>query len=75
MFHITIVKRINMNHFSSHILMTYPKNFRSNELTLNDNTFQKNTSNLSNGEINIKAIEEFDVMDFVGGIVVCCRLN
>ena len=27
--------------------MTYPKNFRSNELTLNDNTFQKNTSNLS----------------------------
>ena len=62
MFHITIVKRINMNHFSSHILMTYPKNFRSNELTLNDNTFQKNTSNLSNGEINIKAIEEFELL-------------
>ena len=42
--------------------MTYPKNFRSNELTLNDNTFQKNTSNLSNSEINIKAIEEFELL-------------
>ena len=42
--------------------MTYPKNFRSNELTLNDNTFQKNNSNLFNAEINIKAIEEFELL-------------
>ena len=51
-----------MNHFSSHILMVYPKNFRSNELTLGDNTFQKNNSNLSNNEIKDKALEEFELL-------------
>ncbi len=51
-----------MNHFSSHILMVYPKNFRSNELTLDDNTFQKNNSNLSNNEIKDKALVEFELL-------------
>ena len=51
-----------MNHFSSHILMVYPKNFRSNELTLGDNTFQKNNSNLSNNEIKDKALGEFELL-------------
>ncbi len=51
-----------MNHFSSHILMVYPKNFRSNELTLGDNTFQKNNSNLSNNEIKDKALVEFELL-------------
>ena len=51
-----------MNHFSSHILMVYPKNFRSNVLTIDDNTFQKSSSNLSNNEIKNKAIEEFELL-------------
>jgi len=51
-----------MNHFSSHILMVYPKNFRSNELTLGDNTFQKNSPNLSHNEIRNKAIQEFELL-------------
>ncbi|MEC9065500.1 MAG: arginine deiminase-related protein [Bacteroidota bacterium] len=51
-----------MNHFSSHILMVYPKSFRSNELTLDDNTFQKNNSNLSNNEIKDKALVEFELL-------------
>ena len=51
-----------MNHFSSHILMVYPKNFRSNVLTIDDNTFQKSSSNLSNNEIKNKAVEEFELL-------------
>lgn len=51
-----------MNHFSSHILMVYPKNFRSNELTLEDNTFQMNVSNLSSNEVKDKAVEEFELL-------------
>lgn len=51
-----------MNHFSSHILMVYPKNFRSNELTLEDNTFQMNASNLSSNEVKDKAVEEFELL-------------
>ena len=42
--------------------MVYPKNFRSNELTLGDNTFQKNNSNLSNNEIKDKALVEFELL-------------
>ena len=42
--------------------MVYPKNFRSNELTLDDNTFQKNNSNLSNNEIKDKALVEFELL-------------
>ena len=51
-----------MNHFSSHILMVYPKNFRSNVLTIDDNTFQNSSSNLSNNEIKNKAVEEFELL-------------
>ena len=51
-----------MNHFSSHILMVYPKNFRSNELTLGDNTFQNTTSNISINEVKNKAVEEFELL-------------
>ncbi len=51
-----------MNHFSSHILMIYPKNFRSNELTIDDNTFQNSGSNLSHEEIKNKAVEEFELL-------------
>ena len=51
-----------MNHFSSHILMVYPKNFRSNELTINDNTFQNSSSNLSDNEIKNIALEEFELL-------------
>jgi|TARA_B100001079_G_scaffold143069_2_gene122562 hypothetical protein len=42
--------------------MVYPKNFRSNVLTIDDNTFQKSSSNLSNNEIKNKAIEEFELL-------------
>ena len=52
-----------MNHFSSHILMVYPKNFRSNVLTIDDNTFQKSSSNLSNNEIKNKAVAEFELLN------------
>ena len=51
-----------MNHFSSHILMVYPKNFRSNVLTIDDNTFQNSSSNLSNNEIKNKAVAEFELL-------------
>ena len=51
-----------MNHFSSHILMVYPKNFRSNELTIDDNTFQNSSSNLSDNEIKNIALEEFELL-------------
>ena len=51
-----------MNHFSSHILMVYPKNFRSNELTINDNTFQNSSSNLSDNEIKNIALKEFELL-------------
>ena len=51
-----------MNHFTSHILMVYPKNFRSNVLTIDDNTFQKSSSNLSNNEIKNKAVEDFELL-------------
>ena len=51
-----------MNHFSSHILMVYPKNFRSNDLPLEDNTFQMNASNLSSNEVKDKAVEEFELL-------------
>ena len=51
-----------MNHFSSHILMVYPKNFRSNVLTIDDNTFQNSSSNLSSNEIKNKAVEEFELL-------------
>ena len=51
-----------MNHFSSHILMVYPKNFRSNELTLGDNTFQNTTSNISINVLKNKAVEEFELL-------------
>jgi len=52
-----------MNHFSSHILMVYPKNFRSNVLTIDDNTFQNSSSNLSNNEIKNKAVAEFELLN------------
>jgi hypothetical protein len=42
--------------------MVYPKNFRSNVLTIDDNTFQKSSSNLSNNEIKNKAVEEFELL-------------
>jgi len=42
--------------------MVYPKNFRSNELTLEDNTFQMNASNLSSNEVKDKAVEEFELL-------------
>ena len=51
-----------MNHFSSHILMVYPKNFRSNELTIGDNTFQNTSSNMSIDEVKNKAVEEFELL-------------
>ena len=51
-----------MNHFSSHILMVYPKNFRSNELTIDDNTFQNSSSNLSDNEIKNIALKEFELL-------------
>ena len=43
--------------------MVYPKNFRSNVLTIDDNTFQKSSSNLSNNEIKNKAVEEFELLN------------
>ena len=52
-----------MNHFSSHILMVYPKNFRSNVLTIDDNTFQNSSSNLSSNEIKNKAVAEFELLN------------
>ena len=42
--------------------MVYPKNFRSNELTINDNTFQNSSSNLSDNEIKNIALEEFELL-------------
>ncbi|MFL2628432.1 MAG: citrulline utilization hydrolase CtlX [Candidatus Marisimplicoccus sp.] len=42
--------------------MVYPKNFRSNELTLGDNTFQNTTSNISINEVKNKAVEEFELL-------------
>jgi len=51
-----------MNHFSSHILMVYPKNFRSNVLTIDDNTFQNSSSNLSDNEIKNIALKEFELL-------------
>ena len=42
--------------------MVYPKNFRSNVLTIDDNTFQNSSSNLSNNEIKNKAVEEFELL-------------
>ena len=51
-----------MNHFSSHILMVYPKNFRSNDLTIDDNTFQNSSSNLSDNEIKNIALKEFELL-------------
>jgi len=42
--------------------MVYPNNFRSNELTLEDNTFQMNASNLSSNEVKDKAVEEFELL-------------
>ncbi|MEC7879834.1 MAG: arginine deiminase-related protein [Bacteroidota bacterium] len=43
--------------------MVYPKNFRSNVLTIDDNTFQKSSSNLSNNEIKNKAVAEFELLN------------
>ena len=42
--------------------MVYPKNFRSNVLTIDDNTFQNSSSNLSSNEIKNKAVEEFELL-------------
>ena len=42
--------------------MVYPKNFRSNELTLGDNTFQNTSSNMSIDEVKNKAVEEFELL-------------
>ena len=42
--------------------MVYPKKFRSNELTLGDNTFQNTTSNISINEVKNKAVEEFELL-------------
>jgi len=42
--------------------MVYPKNFRSNVLTIDDNTFQNSSSNLSNNEIKNKAVAEFELL-------------
>ena len=42
--------------------MIYPKNFRSNELTIDDNTFQNSGSNMSHEEIKNKAVEEFELL-------------
>ncbi|MFL2619035.1 MAG: citrulline utilization hydrolase CtlX [Candidatus Marisimplicoccus sp.] len=43
--------------------MVYPKNFRSNVLTIDDNTFQNSSSNLSNNEIKNKAVAEFELLN------------
>lgn len=42
--------------------MVYPKNFRSNELTIDDNTFQNSSSNLSDNEIKNIALKEFELL-------------
>ena len=42
--------------------MVYPKNFRSNELTIGDNTFQNTSSNMSIDEVKNKAVEEFELL-------------